>query len=121
MSKIRTAMGRMIDMDALVLKNEKIRAVSNMKVNARGDIIDTNGNVVESANDRVAKSYNNTVGNRSARSRPVKPVPGMPKQPSPPIQKIAEEELTPEEIEFQNQVIAEDLEIDKLKSAQTKK
>ena len=36
----RTAMGRSIDMGALVLKNEHVRAVGNMSVNARGDIID---------------------------------------------------------------------------------
>lgn len=36
----RTAQGQNIDMGALILKNEHVRAVGNMNVNARGDVID---------------------------------------------------------------------------------
>ncbi len=36
----RTAQGQQIDMGALILKNEHVRAVGNMSVNARGDVID---------------------------------------------------------------------------------
>lgn len=36
----RTAQGQSIDMGALILKNEHVRAVGNMSVNARGDVID---------------------------------------------------------------------------------
>jgi hypothetical protein len=39
----RTALGKQIDMAALAAKNEKTRAVGNMKVNARGDTIDGKG------------------------------------------------------------------------------
>ena len=35
----RSANGKVVDMGALRLQNEKIRAVGNMKVNARGDEI----------------------------------------------------------------------------------
>ena len=35
----RSASGKTVDMGALRLKNEKTRAVGNMKVNARGDMI----------------------------------------------------------------------------------
>lgn len=43
----RTAQGRALDMDALILKNEKVRAVGNISVNARGDQIDAEGNIIK--------------------------------------------------------------------------
>ena len=46
MSKYRTAQGKMVDMSALQAKNERTRAVGNMKVNARGDTIDSNGKLL---------------------------------------------------------------------------
>ncbi len=49
-------MGQPIDMDALAAKHESTRAVGNIDVNARGDIIDKNNNVVKSVNQRVAES-----------------------------------------------------------------
>ena len=64
--KVKTALGKTLDMGALVLRNEKIRAVGNMKVNARGDIIDSNNKIITPVNDRVANKYAKTVGNRSA-------------------------------------------------------
>jgi hypothetical protein len=36
----KSAMGRVVDLGALMLENENTRAVGNMGVNARGDIID---------------------------------------------------------------------------------
>jgi len=66
MSKYRTAMGKTVDMAALTAKNEKTRAVGNMKVNARGDTIDAFGKVVEPVNAKVSKQYERTVGNKSA-------------------------------------------------------
>ena len=43
MANYKTAMGKTVDMAALAAKNEKTRAVGNMKVNARGDTIDAQG------------------------------------------------------------------------------
>ena len=40
----RTMQGRMIDIEKLRAANEDIRAVGNMNVNARGDVIGPNGN-----------------------------------------------------------------------------
>jgi hypothetical protein len=57
----KSAMGRSIDMSMLVSKNEKVRAVGNMKVNARGDIIDSHNRVVQENTQRVKSSYTNTV------------------------------------------------------------
>lgn len=58
---MRSALGREVNMSALIARNEKTRAVGNMNVNARGDLIDSNNNVIISANKRVESNYNNTV------------------------------------------------------------
>jgi hypothetical protein len=36
----RSALGKPIDMDTLRLQNEDIFSIGNMKVNARGDVLD---------------------------------------------------------------------------------
>ncbi len=50
-------MGRVVDMGALMLENENTRAVGNMNVNARGDVLDSANRVVETKNRQVAKHY----------------------------------------------------------------
>lgn len=67
--KYRTAQGRTLDMTALAAKNERARAVGNMKVNARGDTIDSEGKVVVPVTEKVATSYAATVGTRSAQAK----------------------------------------------------
>lgn len=56
-----SANGKPIDMGALRLKNEKVRAVGNMKVNARGDVIDDKGSVISSKTQQAKQVYNNQV------------------------------------------------------------
>lgn len=56
MTIYKSAMGHSVDFDALIAKNESIRAVGNIDVNARGDIIDKHNQVVKSVNERVAES-----------------------------------------------------------------
>jgi hypothetical protein len=53
----RSASGKTVDMGALRLKNEKTRAVGNMKVNARGDMINDKNQVIQSRNQQVGKQY----------------------------------------------------------------
>lgn len=53
----RTAMGKTIDMGSMVLANENVRAIGNQKVNARGDIIDSNNNVVKTRQQQLAEQY----------------------------------------------------------------
>ena len=53
----RSASGKTVDMGALRLKNEKTRAVGNMKVNARGDMINDKNQVIQSRNQQVSKQY----------------------------------------------------------------
>jgi hypothetical protein len=44
-------------MGALRLQNEKVRAVGNMKVNARGDEIDERGRVIRKKTEQVNTQY----------------------------------------------------------------
>jgi hypothetical protein len=45
MKQVKTARGRTIDMGALVTKNEKIKAVGNVLMNARGDRLNPDGSI----------------------------------------------------------------------------
>ena len=53
----RSANGKTVDMGALRLQNEKVRAVGNMRVNARGDVINDNNEVIRTRNEQVSKQY----------------------------------------------------------------
>ncbi len=53
----RTAMGKTVDLGALILQNETTRAVGNMRVNARGDHLDSNNRTIEKRTQRVTKQY----------------------------------------------------------------
>ena len=53
----RTAQGKMVDLGALQLRNENVRAVGNMKVNARGDLIDSGNRPIDTRNQQVARQY----------------------------------------------------------------
>lgn len=55
--KYSTMMGKALDMDALRTKNEKVRAVGNMNVNARGDTIDSHNRVINDNNKRINSMY----------------------------------------------------------------
>jgi hypothetical protein len=59
----RTAQGKIVDLGALQLKNENIRAVGNMNVNARGDLLDSNNRPIDSRNNQVGRQYKKQVTN----------------------------------------------------------
>lgn len=61
----RTAQGKTVDIGALQLRNENVRAVGNQKVNARGDLIDSNNRPVITRNQQVAKQYRRQTTNTS--------------------------------------------------------
>jgi hypothetical protein len=64
-SKIyKTAQGKTVDMGRLALQNENVRAVGNMKVNARGDMVDDMNRVVSTKTEQVQKQYNHQINNR---------------------------------------------------------
>jgi hypothetical protein len=53
----RTAQGKVVDLGALQLQNEHVRAVGNMPVNARGDLIDSQNRSIDTRNDQIARQY----------------------------------------------------------------
>jgi len=57
----KTAQGKQVDMGRLALQNEKTRAVGNMKVNARGDVVNDNNKVIAKKNEQVNRQYNKQV------------------------------------------------------------
>lgn len=59
----RTAQGKVVDLGSIILQNENTRAVGNMGVNARGDIIDSRGKSVKSRSQQVSKQYRRQVTN----------------------------------------------------------
>ena len=63
-SKIyKSAQGKSVDLGTIMLQNEHVRAVGNMNVNARGDIVDSSNKVIETKNRQVQKQNNQrTVG-----------------------------------------------------------
>jgi hypothetical protein len=54
----RTAQGKIVDLGAMMVQNENVRAVGNMKANARGDIIDNHGHVVATRGEQVNRNLN---------------------------------------------------------------
>lgn len=54
----KTAMGRAIDLGQLMLENEHVRAVGNMNVNARGDLLDSANRVIDSKPRQLQRQYN---------------------------------------------------------------
>jgi len=120
MSIYRTAMGKSVDMNALRSKNEKTRAVGNVKnLNARGDTIDPQGRIIKPVTAKVTDGYSKTVGNRSAQvtKRPAQKIqPDKPKVEQP---KIDLTELTDEERELEES-FEDDLEIEKIKQEEIK-
>jgi hypothetical protein len=74
----KSAQGKTVDLGALLLQNESVRAVGNMNVNARGDTVDSTNRVIDQKNRQVQRQYrkqttvssNNmppTTSNRAAR------------------------------------------------------
>ena len=109
----RSAMGKSVDVSALMAKNEKTRAVGNMKVNARGDTIDSHGRIIASVTEKVNTAYSKTVGNKSAN---VNRKPTQQLQPDPIIKEM---DLTAEERDLEDS-LGDDLEVEKIKQAELK-
>jgi len=114
MANYRSAMGKTVDMDALAAKNEHVRAVGNMSVNARGDTIDSYGRVIKPVNEKVTQSYAKTVGNKTAQAqRPATPAKTQPPKPQ------IKEELTEAEKDLEDS-FDDDLEVEAIKAKEGK-
>jgi hypothetical protein len=104
MRNYRTALGKNLDMSALVARNEKVRAVGNMKVNARGDTIDGMNRVIKTNTEKVSNAYSKTINRES----------------STPKKTVLKEQLTPDELALENS-FDDDLEIEKIKAKDVNK
>jgi len=107
MATYKTALGKPLDMSALASRNSKVRAVGNMKVNARGDTIDGTGKVVTPMTEKVNNSYSKTVASDT------KPV-SKPNQ-----QTIIKEQLTKDEKDIEDS-FDDDIEVEKIKKRELK-
>jgi len=58
----RSMQGRMIDIEKLRSANESTQAVGNMKVNARGDVLGSSGQVVTPKEQIIKKYYEQPKG-----------------------------------------------------------
>jgi len=68
-------MGKVVDIGALMLQNENVRAVGNMGVNARGDTLNSSNKVIDSKNRQIQrqnKKQTNVIGRDANLSRTVK-------------------------------------------------
>lgn len=120
MANYRSAMGKTVDMASLMARNENTRAVGNMNVNARGDTIDANGNIIQPVTAKVNKAYANTVGSRSAHAQRPARAPTTQQAKPDPIQKPVKEELTAAELELEES-FEDDIEVEQIKAQETKK
>lgn len=115
----KTAMGKTIDMGAMILANEKIRAVGNMKVNAKGDIIDSNNNVVKTKQQQLAEQYGTQTKRQNRPSNvqkpqedraPVETKPAVTKPAAKVVETKAPEPVQ-ESVDFPEDVMEDDVEV----------
>ena len=57
----KTAMGKTVDLGSLILQNENVRAVGNMGVNARGDVVDSTDRVIDQKNRQIQRQISRQV------------------------------------------------------------
>jgi len=81
----RTAQGKIVDLGAMMVQNENVRAVGNMKANARGDIIDNHGHVVATRGEQVNRNLNRQTNANSG------PIPTSNRTPTAPRMTEAEQ------------------------------
>ena len=51
----KSAQGKSVDLGTIKLRNEHVRAVGNMNVNARGDVVDSANNVIDPKNRQIQR------------------------------------------------------------------
>ena len=104
----RTSQGKSIDLGALQLQNETVRAVGNMGVNARGDVVSPQNVTVETKNQKVGRQYKKQVRSNVIDEMPpvsknkkqiVEPVPAKVEEIIPAVEeKVTEPETNAETI-----------------------
>ena len=77
-------MGKTVDLGALMLENEQVRAVGNMKVNARGDELGPGGQIIRKREEVLKEYY----------QQAAEPVKAAPARESTPVDNPADTEET---------------------------
>lgn len=72
--KIKTARGRVLDMAALSAKNEKVKAVGNVLMNARGDRLNMDGSVRYTVEEMARMAKNNKIPDQTVGISDTKPI-----------------------------------------------
>ena len=67
-----TANGKRINIDAIIAQNEETIAVGNMKVNARGDVLDGTNRIIDRKTQQAQRQYKRQA---VATPQPTKPAP----------------------------------------------
>tara|TARA_B110000285_G_C14765945_1_gene441713 strand:+ start:78 stop:509 length:432 start_codon:yes stop_codon:yes gene_type:complete len=70
--------GKVIDMDSLIAQNPDAPAMGNMRVNAKGDQLGPNGEVIQNSEDRVRAYYQDNPKASTAKSSLKGPMPDQP-------------------------------------------
>jgi hypothetical protein len=86
--------GRMVDIEKLRTANETVRAVGNMNVNARGDVLGPHGQIVTSKAEVMKTYYEQPKGKVDDTPARAKPTPPR-KTPPTPVQKMTPVESKP--------------------------
>ena len=98
----RTARGNAVDMSTLMAKNEKTRAVGNMNVNARGDVIDNHNKIIKDNTKKVKSGYQKLVAPQAQKATVPDRKPAIP--PAPVVEEVTqpleENDLSVEEQEL---------------------
>ncbi len=90
----RTMQGRMVDIEKLRTSNEHIRAVGNMNVNARGDVLGPRGQIATPKAEIMQKYYEQPKGRVDDTPARAKPTPPRKIAPEP-VQKMTPVESKP--------------------------
>ena len=74
----KSSRGVIVDMEALIAANSDAPAVGNMGVNANGDVICKNGEIIQKAEDRVRAYYEDNPLSSTAKTTLKGPMPDQP-------------------------------------------
>ena len=119
----RTMQGRMVDIEKLRAANENVRAVGNMGVNARGDVLGP-GNKIATPKEQVISKYyeqpRGMVDDTPARNKPQPPRRTPPPQPEKTVQKMTPVAPKVETAKQESKVVPKTVETFKPKTGEKK-
>jgi hypothetical protein len=104
----RSMQGKVVDLGQLIAKNELVPAVGNARVNARGDELGPGGKIVRTKEEIMQEYYKNKTNTlpdampHRAKTTPVTQnnVPPLPTIPAPVNVPAAVDDVSPEELSF---------------------